>query len=137
MRRSARLKTLKRAREEANPDKAKRARKSEAVSKITAKPTRKPRRNPKPKAKAAPVVNAKKPKLKSKSKKVLDNAPRDIELELFADGYKCVVGADEAGRGPLAGPVVAAACFVPAHFKGFAKTAEGEDVIVCGLKHVL
>ncbi len=31
------------------------------------------------------------------------------ELSLFNDGYKLVAGADEAGRGPLAGPVVAAA----------------------------
>ena len=27
-------------------------------------------------------------------------------------GYRCVVGVDEAGRGPLAGPVVIAAAFV-------------------------
>lgn len=32
-------------------------------------------------------------------------------------GYKCVVGIDEAGRGPLAGPVVAAACFAPPKHK--------------------
>merc|ERR1712032_1463822 len=73
-------------------------------------------------------------KSKIKAKKSLDNAPRDIELELFGDGYKCVVGADEAGRGPLAGPVVAAACFVPAHFEGFDKTDKGEDVIICDSK---
>ncbi|GBG25127.1 Ribonuclease HII [Hondaea fermentalgiana] len=31
------------------------------------------------------------------------------------EGFKVVAGADEAGRGPLAGPVVAAACVVPEH----------------------
>lgn len=31
------------------------------------------------------------------------------EKRLWKKGYKCVVGLDEAGRGPLAGPVVAAA----------------------------
>jgi ribonuclease HII len=31
----------------------------------------------------------------------------------LSGGYKCVVGADEAGRGPLCGPVVAGACFIP------------------------
>lgn len=31
------------------------------------------------------------------------------ELSLYNSGYKLVAGADEAGRGPLAGPVVAAA----------------------------
>jgi ribonuclease HII len=37
---------------------------------------------------------------------------RDIfeeEKKLYKWGYKCVVGLDEAGRGPLAGPVAAAA----------------------------
>jgi ribonuclease HII len=31
------------------------------------------------------------------------------ELEAYLSGYKVVAGVDEAGRGPLAGPVVAAA----------------------------
>lgn len=29
-------------------------------------------------------------------------------------GYQCIAGLDEAGRGPLAGPVMAAACIIPA-----------------------
>lgn len=33
----------------------------------------------------------------------------EIEQELFDKGYKFIAGTDEAGRGPLAGPVVAAA----------------------------
>ena len=38
----------------------------------------------------------------------------EIEHGLFAQGYKMIAGVDEAGRGPLAGPVVAAACVLPA-----------------------
>jgi len=38
----------------------------------------------------------------------------ELEKAARAKGYTCVVGVDEAGRGPLAGPVVAAACFIPA-----------------------
>ena len=37
----------------------------------------------------------------------------DSELALINDGYTRVCGVDEAGRGPLAGPVVAAACILP------------------------
>eukprot|EP00485_Elphidium_margaritaceum_P009079 CAMPEP_0202686652 /NCGR_PEP_ID=MMETSP1385-20130828/2410_1 /ASSEMBLY_ACC=CAM_ASM_000861 /TAXON_ID=933848 /ORGANISM="Elphidium margaritaceum" /LENGTH=409 /DNA_ID=CAMNT_0049341273 /DNA_START=129 /DNA_END=1358 /DNA_ORIENTATION=- len=33
--------------------------------------------------------------------------------ELLQQGYECVVGCDEAGRGPLAGPVVISAAYVP------------------------
>ncbi len=36
------------------------------------------------------------------------------ERELRADGYRIVCGVDEAGRGPLAGPVYAAAVILPA-----------------------
>ncbi len=36
-------------------------------------------------------------------------APLAIERELWAQGLELVAGVDEAGRGPLAGPVVAAA----------------------------
>ncbi len=36
-----------------------------------------------------------------------------IETELSESGFKYVCGLDEAGRGPLCGPVVAAACILP------------------------
>ena len=35
------------------------------------------------------------------------------EREIYARGYQFVAGVDEAGRGPLAGPVVAAAVILP------------------------
>src|SRR3990167_4098463 len=37
-----------------------------------------------------------------------------FETDLRAQGYTRIAGVDEAGRGPLAGPVVAAACILPA-----------------------
>jgi ribonuclease HII len=37
----------------------------------------------------------------------------ELEKELKAQGYTAVCGVDEAGRGPLCGPVVAAACIMP------------------------
>jgi ribonuclease HII len=40
---------------------------------------------------------------------------RAKERALNAQGFRFVVGVDEAGRGPLAGPVVAAACYIPPH----------------------
>ena len=36
-----------------------------------------------------------------------------IERECAAEGYACICGVDEAGRGPLAGPVCAAAVILP------------------------
>lgn len=38
------------------------------------------------------------------------------EQELHRDGFKIVAGVDEAGRGPLAGPVVAGATVLPPDF---------------------
>ena len=38
------------------------------------------------------------------------------ERALYALGHSCVAGIDEAGRGPLAGPVVAAAVILPGRF---------------------
>lgn len=37
----------------------------------------------------------------------------DYELRLWSEGYRCVAGLDEAGRGAWAGPVVAAAVILP------------------------
>ena len=36
-----------------------------------------------------------------------------FELEARRRGYRCIAGLDESGRGPLAGPVVAAAIILP------------------------
>ncbi len=35
------------------------------------------------------------------------------EVALWKSGFKAIAGVDEAGRGPLAGPVVACACIMP------------------------
>ena len=41
----------------------------------------------------------------------------EIEQTCFADGIQLVCGLDEAGRGPLAGPVCAAAVILPANIE--------------------
>ncbi len=38
---------------------------------------------------------------------------RDFDLSFYRKGYRIICGTDEAGRGPLAGPVVAGACILP------------------------
>lgn len=38
---------------------------------------------------------------------------KEIEENLYNNGTKCICGIDEAGRGPLAGPVVVAAAIMP------------------------
>src|SRR5699024_5187477 len=40
-----------------------------------------------------------------------------FEQQNYADGCEYIAGVDEAGRGPLAGPVVAAAVILPRNFK--------------------
>ncbi|MBD3257691.1 ribonuclease HII [candidate division GN15 bacterium] len=40
-----------------------------------------------------------------------------IERLMYEKGYRAVCGVDEAGRGPLAGPVVAAAVVIPEDFE--------------------
>ena len=40
----------------------------------------------------------------------------EIENSLYANGFEVICGVDEAGRGPLAGPVYAAAVILPKDF---------------------
>lgn len=50
-----------------------------------------------------------------------------VERRLLAEGFRCVAGVDEAGRGPLAGPVVAAAVILPVEWvvRGMPADLEG------------
>lgn len=41
----------------------------------------------------------------------------EIEDKFYAEGIKTICGVDEAGRGPLAGPVYAAAVILPPHLQ--------------------
>lgn len=41
----------------------------------------------------------------------------NFEDQYYSEKIKVIVGVDEAGRGPLCGPVVAAACILPANYK--------------------
>ena len=41
----------------------------------------------------------------------------DYELPIYKKGYKLIVGCDEAGRGPLCGPVVCASCILPPDYQ--------------------
>ncbi|MCP4650224.1 MAG: ribonuclease HII [PVC group bacterium] len=51
-----------------------------------------------------------------------------FEHDLFAKGIKTVAGVDEAGRGPLAGPVVAAAVIVPPEYVFEQKIADSKKL---------
>ena len=49
-----------------------------------------------------------------KSRDMVSQVPTFVEEErLIAQGYRLIAGIDEVGRGPLAGPVVAAAVILP------------------------
>ena len=51
-----------------------------------------------------------------RTKEIL-SGQKNIERSLLGRGFKIVAGTDEAGRGPLAGPVVAAAVILPEKIK--------------------
>jgi len=45
--------------------------------------------------------------------RMVRTASNEIERQLVSDGFSPVIGCDEVGRGPIAGPVVAAAVILP------------------------
>ncbi|CAM6124514.1 unnamed protein product [Calypogeia fissa] len=63
-----------------------------------------------------PVKSGKETQVPAKNARIVKKGPsREMEAELWERGFQHVAGVDEAGRGPLAGPVVAAACIIPSH----------------------
>jgi len=77
-------------------------------------PRKRPARAPAAKPKTG-EKSAAKPKTGKKSAAAASHKgpTREHEARLWAKGHRAVAGVDEAGRGPLAGPVVAAACVLP------------------------
>lgn len=64
------------------------------------------------------------------------------EAELWKQGYRHVVGVDEAGRGPLAGPVVVAAAILPREWPPELElddskrlTPEAREWLFAGIRH--
>jgi len=51
--------------------------------------------------------------LESKKQKHNPLLKNHFEKQAYLEGYRKVAGVDEAGRGPLAGPLVVAACILP------------------------
>lgn len=47
----------------------------------------------------------------------MENGLLEYERKLYQEGYKLIAGCDEAGRGPLVGPVVAAAVILPVNYE--------------------
>jgi ribonuclease HII len=63
-----------------------------------------------------------------------DKPTYDLESSLKKQGYKYVIGIDEAGRGPLAGPVFAAAVCIP---DGFDTTGINDSKKLSSKKRIL
>ncbi|MBI4846807.1 MAG: ribonuclease HII [Candidatus Omnitrophica bacterium] len=53
---------------------------------------------------------------------------RELENDLFSRGIKHIAGVDEAGRGSLAGPVVAAAVIIPVGYEFKEKIADSKKL---------
>ena len=70
--------------------------------------------------------------MKKAVKRIPAQPDRGEELSLFAAGYSRVAGLDEAGRGALAGPVVAAVVVLPqdADFKWLSKVKDSKQLQV-------
>lgn len=84
--------------------------------------------NPKPKRRRTvqPGAKTKHPQQKAGTKNSL---PRDLEFNLYKRNFvEHVIGIDEAGRGPLAGPVVAAAVIFPKDAKGLSGIVDSKKI---------
>lgn len=88
----------------------------EPIEPVKSKATKTAKRRSKRQQKPKKATNGSSTKQSSSSVSDSDSLIDTLKskhMELREAGYRCVVGVDEAGRGPLAGPVVIAAAFVP------------------------
>jgi len=114
LRRSSRIRALSnRSAGDGSAESENPAKKTKRTDKV---PTDQPQVPPK-KAKRRSMQQKATAKAKSNASNVADYLPRNREQELASDSFT-VIGVDEAGRGPLAGPVVAAAAIVPENLPG-------------------
>ena len=81
-----------------------------------------------PRAGASRAAPGPKKKKKAKAAKAKPGPTREHERRRWAEGRRRVAGVDEAGRGPLAGPVVAAAVVVPEGVAEVAGVADSKAV---------
>jgi Ribonuclease HII len=96
---------------------------------VSDKPVRRATRTKKPNiASTAEVIVSAAAASKGNKKKHLQTLPRAREERLLTEGYAAVIGCDEAGRGPLAGPVVAAACLLPANLERIAGITDSKQI---------
>jgi len=84
----------------------------EPVVSTKSKPTKSKKRGSKKQKKSKNTAKGSSTTTKEDSDSLIDTL-KSKHMELREEGFRCVVGVDEAGRGPLAGPVVVAAAFVP------------------------
>jgi len=62
------------------------------------------------------------------AKNLQSRAEVSFEQKAREKGLYPLVGVDEAGRGPLAGPVVAAACILPSHFPQYDELKDSKQL---------
>jgi ribonuclease HII len=95
----------------------------------TGKPVRRTTRTKQPTIAATAEVIVSAVAAKGSKKKSIQTLSRAREERLRDEGYAAVIGCDEAGRGPLAGPVVAAACLLPANLDRIAGITDSKQIV--------
>lgn len=91
-----------------------------------------------PRKGAQTLVRARRRQLMQATKALKAHQARlTFEQEAYAQGYRAIAGVDEVGRGPLAGPVVAAAVILPEDCDGFVGMTDSKQLSASRRAHYL